>query len=396
MRGGGLIRPEPWKHPNSVQLQTSDEQHLNKMGPKKPKEKPKEKLKCVFYNTGYCKHGEDCTKHHPDKVCEDIDCIDENCDKRHPIPCKFGRRCRHKRKNTCLYSHVTTVPDHENFEALENKFNKKFTLIETQTKAMQNTFEKMIDEKFTQYVKQISNLRKDLEIKNTQINALEMRLEEQEKDHHALKKHQEKKFKDLENSCKQKLRKEKNSESAICEDSAIQCNKCEYKTTSRQGLKIHSSKVHSKIDFEEFPAACDICEKVLQNENELKKHKKLLHTYHSVRYQCNECEFLANEVETLNVHFGIKHTNKCGLCDKIFESSALLITHLTKCEIFMCSNSGCRDYFEKLTEMKEHISEAHRKNSPAHYSFSYCIVNAKDRSEKEITKNFFTIYPKDW
>ena len=84
-----------------------------------------------------------------------------------------------------------------------------------------------------------------------------------------------------------------------------------------------------------IPAACDICEKVLQNENELKRHKKLLHTYHSVRYQCNECEFLANEVETLNVHFGIKHTNKCGLCDKIFESSALLITHLTKCEIFM-------------------------------------------------------------
>ena len=128
----------------------------------------------------------------------------------------------------------------------------------------------------------------------------------------------------------------------------------------------------------------------------MKKHKKSQHTYHSVRYQCNECDFLANEVETLNVHFGIKHTNKCGLCDKMFESSAILVKHLTECEIFMCANSGCRDYFEKLTEMKEHISEKHRKDSPAHYTFSYWIVNAKDRSEKEIAKNFITIYPKDW
>ena len=161
-------------------------------------------------------------------------------------------------------------------------------------------------------------------------------------------------------------------------------------------MKIHNSKVHSKINFQEFPAACDICEKVLKNENELKKHKKSEHTYHSVRYQCNECDFLAHEIETLNVHFGLKHTNKCGLCDKIFKTSAEVIEHLTKCEIFMCANSGCREYFENLPEMKEHISDKHKKDSPAHYSFSYWIINAKDRSEKEIKKNFLTIYPKDW
>ena len=34
----------------------------------------------------------------------------------------------------------------------------------------------------------------------------------------------------------------------------------------------------------------------------MKKHKKSEHTYHAVRYQCNECDFMANEVETLDVH----------------------------------------------------------------------------------------------
>ena len=57
---------------------------------------------------------------------------------------------------------------------------------------------------------------------------------------------------------------------------------------------------------------------------------------------------------------------------------------------------GCRDYFDKLTEMKKHISEEHRKNSPAYYSFSYWIVDSKDRSEKEIYKKLHTIYQKDW
>ena len=39
-----------------------------------------------------------------------------------------------------------------------------------------------------------------------------------------------------------------------------------------------------------------------------------------------------------------------------------------------------------LTEIKEHISEDHRKGSPAHYSFSYYKCHSKDNSEKEVKK----------
>ena len=147
-----------------------------------------------------------------------------------------------------------------------------------------------------------------------------------------------------------------------------------------------------------FQQLAIICEKVLQNESDLKKHKKSQHIYHSVRYQCNECDFMANEVETLNIHFGKTHTEKpqCGLCDKFFESSEGLSKHLLKCEILMCANSGCRDYFTTITEMKNHISEHHKKNAPVHYTFSYWIVDSKDITEKEIKKVHHTLYPKDW
>ena len=88
-------------------------------------------------------------------------------------------------------------------------------------------------------------------------------------------------------------------------------------TTSRQGLKIHNTKVNYKINFEEFPAACDVREKVLENEINLNKHKKSEHTLHNLKYQCNECEFMAKEV-----HFGINHSIKkqCELCDKYFDN----------------------------------------------------------------------------
>ena len=202
----------------------------------------------------------------------------------------------------------------------------------------------------------------------------------------------------MENSCKQKNKSKIESETRVPKDVGLNCEKCEYTTTSRQGLKIHNSKVHSKINFEEFPAACDICEKILENETNLKKHKKSEHTNHVVRFQCDECDFMANEVETLHVHFGRTHTDRkqCGLCDINFYTSKDLNDHLSECEICMCSNSGCRETFVNLTDMKEHINKQHRKNSPAHYTFSYWVIHSKDKSDKEIYKKHHTIHPKDW
>ena len=71
------------------------------------------------------------------------------------------------------------------------------------------------------------------------------------------------------NSCKQNKNKKAKD--------VLKCKHCDYTTTSRQGLKIHNTKVHSLVDFKEFPAVCDICEKILENEMNLKQHKKTEH-----------------------------------------------------------------------------------------------------------------------
>ena len=69
-------------------------------------------------------------------------------------------------------------------------------------------------------------------------------------------------------------------------------------------------------------------------------------THHIVKSQCNECYFLASEPHTLQVHFGKNHSTKkhCGLCDKEFINLEELEKHLAYCEVYVCSNSGCKEH----------------------------------------------------
>ena len=66
-------------------------------------------------------HGDNCLNKHPDKVCNDINCTEDQCDKRHPNPCKFGMRCKFNKKKVCSYSHVTFASSDEKTDVLEKK-----------------------------------------------------------------------------------------------------------------------------------------------------------------------------------------------------------------------------------------------------------------------------------
>ena len=68
---------------------------------------------------------------------------------------------------------------------------------------------------------------------------------------------------------------------------------------------------------------------------------------------------MANDPHTFHVHFGIHHTVKktCGLCDKEYKNAEDLKEHLSKCEIYVCDNSGCKEVFENSTTVEKHIKE---------------------------------------
>ena len=62
---------------------------------------------CKHYQTGYCKFGEHCRKHHVNIICKKENCNSKDCIERHPKTCKYftvGNAC--KFDDSCSYLHV--------------------------------------------------------------------------------------------------------------------------------------------------------------------------------------------------------------------------------------------------------------------------------------------------
>ena len=103
---------------------------------------------------------------------------------------------------------------------------------------------------------------------------------------------------------KQKGAKYIDAKAVVSKEKPFKCRECDFNTTSRQGLKIHKSKAHFLQD-------------AIFVRKFLIMKKKNEQTYHIVRYQCDEFDFMANEVITLDVHFGMKHSIKNNVASAI-------------------------------------------------------------------------------
>ena len=136
--------------------------------------------KCAHFDRGYCKFGEKCKNKHPDKVCNNKDCFNENCDFRHPNSCKYGPRCKFYQRNVCLYSHEKLpCPCEENnikFEELEKKILGIEKLNKTSKKESNQDIIKQVDKKFEVLENKIKDLTKTLDEKDLCINNLEKKL----------------------------------------------------------------------------------------------------------------------------------------------------------------------------------------------------------------------------
>jgi hypothetical protein len=83
------------------------------------------------------------------------------------------------------------------------------------------------------------------------------------------------------------------------------------------------------------------------------------HSYKTIKYQCEKCNYFGVNNETMEVHIGKGHseTFECGMCDLALQNLESLETHLKTCE--MCECSKCCDKFKTLLDIKKHIREDH-------------------------------------
>ena len=142
----------------------------------------------------------------------------------------------------------------------------------------------------------------------------------------------------------------------------FKCEKCKFVSNSEQGLKTHVAKKHKSEKKKEiilkFPVSCELCDKELKDKREMLKHQKS-HSYQYVAYKCVKCEFLGEDEIAMDVHIGKEHGDKfaCGLCDYIAKDLETLEIHLSTCETYTCTT--CDIVFKSLSETKTHFIQKH-------------------------------------
>ena len=191
----------------------------------------------------------------------------------------------------------------------------------------------------------------------------------------------ETKIYDMENTLN-KLRKEPNQllkTSIRLTEDTINCEECNFTTTSKQGLKTHIKRKHTLLDSEEIPKTCDFCDVNFDNINKMKVHLKT-HSFKKLDFKCEDCDYFGPNEITMEVHHGRKHSQdpECGLCEFKANSGENLETHLVTCEIYDCKRCDLR--FQNLTTMRTHLQEEHKGHTQI-----VTIVHAKlDRKNSEI------------
>ena len=340
------------------------------MPPKKnPNKEGNQTKKCTYYDRGYCQYKEACKNKHPDKVCNDKNCSQdqEHCDKRHPIPCKFGFRCKFNKKEICLYSHVTLAcDDDDRNSALMKKFDKKLDIFEKKVKELESKLKQKDSELET-----IKSKQKILEDKLKQIEeetgAIEERVLNQS-------------ISVLESSIR------------ITEKETLKCESCNFVTESERGLKVHRKRKHEDLSENIFPQICDFCEIKCFDKTDLEEHLKK-HTYNTLKFKCEDCDFLSTDELSLEVHSERKHTGNfaCALCGFKSKSEDHLNTHLHTCETYTCDHCYPKIAMTTVSDLMSHLSSKH----PKHVKKTDIIHTKMDRkdnnkvSRKNLSSAFF-------
>ena len=90
------------------------------------------------------------------------------------------------------------------------------------------------------------------------------------------------------------------------------------------------------------------------------EHLKV-HSYKNLIFKCEDCDFLAEDELSLEVHAGKKHSGnfECALCGFAGKDLEQLETHIHTCERFNCTYCKPETTFYNIPDLKSHLSTQH-------------------------------------
>ena len=304
-----------------------------------------EKVRCNFYNVGYCRnHDKGCKFFHPEESC-----YIENCD------CKFYKfRSFCKRGENCQFKHVkNNTPENKNEKItdLEIKVVEKDQIIETLEETIAQLNGKIVEQdslraSLDKVVASLKDAEKTIEAKNKEINAKNAAINEKVKQ----KTNSEAKIKELE----QNLNDKRNELIKQVKRNEVIQNVLNKKNDD---LKKYEEK-HKEDQTN--PYSCDACDFVGKNKAGLKRHMKLKHENESSvskqnsestndefsdevndflksvnylnnsenNFPCDKCSLKFASKDFLDIHIGATHKIKCKVCDYETGHKDLLKEHI--------------------------------------------------------------------
>ena len=154
---------------------------------------------CSYFNVGYCKLKDNCTKFHPSDDCEKM-CKDKACLKRHRRACKDKDECVFHRSKSCEFKHDTQ-------QETPDSTPPKLIL------DLKNLVEALLKEN--------AEFREATKMKDIEINYLKESL----------------------SSIISRVEKLENSKIDVKNDK-IKCDQCDFEGKNEQGLKTHKKRMH--------------------------------------------------------------------------------------------------------------------------------------------------------
>ena len=200
---------------------------------------------CKWNKYSHCRYGRFCLYKHENKRCQEPDCDARQCNLRHPRPCRnivLGRSCPFGK--ICSFDHGDTNYPRED-----------------------------ADETLVMKVKELENLleSKNLEIKEllASVDAMNSVIGVDESDSEDASDHSIETVTDDDEQ----------------EMNTFVCDKCDFITKKKAGLKIHSSKAHPKIK-------CNNCLREFSTKEKLNRHVEVENILENICDKVNKKEDL--------------------------------------------------------------------------------------------------------
>ena len=130
---------------------------------------------------------------------------------------------------------------------------------------------------------------------------------------------------------------------------------------------------------------CTLCEIVLNNNMEMKRHMRT-HSFTYVTFKCALCDFIGGEQIEMEIHDARLHSekNECALCDFEGKDLETIDNHLSTCESYYVDfvKISSHNLLKSRNTLKIHI-----KNQNNIHFMVLNILSSPERAVKFMIKN---------